>query len=104
MLTATKPAGKTKGVVPTKATRILFDAGRKTRVDSFGEGILPPTRWTGDHRYAPFTVEEAEWAASISIADRAAEIDAEEDAYNAFLEQQAFEDAAVGRLSRGHCL
>lgn len=102
MICQTRGAVKTKGVTPTKVTRILFDAGRKTRVDSFGEGILPPTRWTGDHRYAPFTVEEAEWAAS--IADRAAEIDAEEDAYNAFLEQRAFEDACVSRLVRGHCL
>lgn len=103
MLTATKLAGK-----PRKTTEsfVTFDATkfRNRHTPSFAAGLVPATRWTGDHRYAPWTQEEADWATRIFLEASIAEVDAEEEAYHRMLDAMALEDACVSRLARGHCL
>jgi hypothetical protein len=102
MLTATTRRDKS---APVAKMVVIFDAGDPPPAPAtFGRGILPATRWTGQHAYAPFTVDELEWAESVFLADRAAELEAEEDAYHEMLDALALEDAMLQRYTRGHVL
>jgi hypothetical protein len=93
-------------IKPSKITGtvVKFDATRhRNRSTSFGAGLVAPTRWCGEYRAEPYTAEDSAFAAELfGDADRAAELDALEDAYNEMLDQLALEDAMLERYTRGH--
>jgi hypothetical protein len=96
MTTLTASARRVNKPAPVRSTVVLFDAGDRRSVSSFGEGIhrsLPSYR-------VPFTAADAAWAAQ-TFGELGDQRDAEE--FNRELEFRAAEAAALDRLTAG-CL
>lgn len=89
-----RTAPRVKPQTPVTATRVIFDASRKTRTPHFGAGVLPTTRYSNDFAFMPFTAEDHEWARGL-FADEPS--DAEIDAMYR-------ESALLDRYTAGHVL